>query len=129
MASLRKHLASMGLAVVVCHLSMQVLVAAALCCRMPESAKRECCAAGSHPGQVCPMHGSPRAAKSQSGNSDCRAQAPADVHNLYLALSGGGVIPSIARLVQPAGSEEAPPAMLPTDSLVPHTPPGPPPRA
>jgi hypothetical protein len=118
----------MGLAVVVCHLAMQVLLAAALCCRVPESAKRECCPAGSHPGQVCPMHGGPRAAKSQSGNSDCRAQAPADIHDLYLAFSGCGVIPSIVRLAQPVGLEETPPTMLPTDWLVSHTPPGPPPR-
>jgi hypothetical protein len=129
MTSIRRHLASMGLAVIVCHLGMQVLMAAALCCRTPESVKRECCPAGSHPGQVCPMHGGSKAARSQSGDSDCRAQAPADVHGLYLAFSGGGMIPSMARLAQPIGSEEAPPTRLPADSLVPHTPPGPPPRA
>ena len=129
MTSIRRHLASLGLAVIVCHLAMQVLMAAALCCRTPESAKKECCPAGSHPGQVCPMHGGPRAAKPESGKSDCRAQAPADVHDLYLAFSGGGVISPIARLAQPAGSEEAPPTIMPADSLVPQTPPGPPPRA
>ena len=81
MASVRRHLASLGLAVLLGHVVMQVLVPAALCCQKPLAAgtraeAHECCPQGAHPGKVCPMHAN-RAAKPTSPDSDpdCTARA------------------------------------------------------
>jgi hypothetical protein len=134
MASVRRHLASLGLAVVLCHLVMQILVPAALCCQKPVAATgtraeaHECCPAGSHPGKVCPMHGK-RASRQQSLDPECAAQPVVDLHDIFLALSSGGVVPPLVELALPAGSESAPGTLEPAASLVSPVPLGPPPRA
>jgi hypothetical protein len=134
MASVRRHLASLGLAVVLCHVVMQVLVPAALCCQNQsvETSTRaeahECCPEGSHPGKVCPMHGK-RTGKQKSSGSDCAVQPLADLHNVLMSLSIGGVVPTLVGLARPAGSESAPATELPAVALVSSVPLGPPPRA
>lgn len=133
MASLRRHLASLGLTVVFCHTLMQVLVPAALCCQEPLSGTgakaewKECCPAGSHPGQVCPMHAS-RLAKKQAGDSGCAARPVVDLHDMLMTLSSGGVIPALATLAVPVDSESAPATTEAVPSFVASIPPGPPPR-
>jgi len=132
MASIRRHLASLGLAVVLCHLVMQVLVPAALCCQKPlaggeRAEAHECCPAGSHPGKVCPMHAN--RAKQRGADPDCAATPVVDLHDLLMTLSNGGVVPALVALAGPAGSEAAPLAVEPASAFVPTVPPGPPPRA
>jgi hypothetical protein len=135
MASVRRHLASLGLAVVLCHVVMQVLVPAALCCQEPltasgtRAAARECCPEGSHPGKICPMHGSRAAQQKKSTDADCAVQPLVDLHDLLMMLSAGGVVPTLVELARPAGSESAPATVLPAVSLVSPVPLGPPPRA
>jgi hypothetical protein len=87
MASVRRHLASLGLAVVLFHVVMQVLVPAALCCEMPSAGgaraeAADCCPAGSHPGQVCPMHGRRAGTTKSADDSDCAAQPLVDLHDI-----------------------------------------------
>ena len=130
MRTLRHHLASVGLVVVLCHVVLQVLVPAALCCRQSTVARtefRECCPAGSHPGQVCPMHPSRLAGK--KSKTTCSAQAVRDFRDLVIVLNLGGVIPSPVRLVVPATVEAAFVTAQLLASPVPHVPLGPPPRA
>ena len=83
---------------------------------------------GSHPGQVCPMHGK-RGSKAKSGDPDCAARALVDLHDILMTLSNGGVIPALVALALPAGSESAPSAVQPAASFVASPPLGPPPRA
>lgn len=134
MASIRRHLASLGLAVVLCHMVMQILVPAALCCQKPltgtgtRAEAGECCPMGSHPGKVCPMHGK-RAAQQKSPGPGCTAQPTVDLHDVFLTLSSGGVIPALVALARPVGSEFAPATAEPAASLVSPVPLGPPPRA
>lgn len=134
MASVRRHLASLGLAVVLCHVVMQVLVPAALCCQKPlasgtRAEAHECCPAGAHPGKVCPMHGK-RAGKQTppDPDPDCTARPLVDLHDILMTLSNGGVIPTVLALAGPVGSESAPAIPLPAVSLVVSVPLGPPPR-
>jgi hypothetical protein len=132
MASVRRHLASLGLAVVLCHVVMQVLVPAALCCQKPvvsgtRAEAHACCPMGSHPGKVCPMHGK-RGANAKSGDPDCAARPIVDLHDILMTLSNGGVIPGLVSLAVPVGSESAPVAAPPAASFVASAPPGPPPR-
>ena len=133
MASVRRHLASLGLAVVLCHFVMQILVPAALCCQKPLAAGKtasahECCAAGAHPGQTCPMQGK-RAASKSSTDPDCAARPMVDLHDIFMTLSSGGVIPALSVLAGPAGSETTPsfiqPFAVPVDRVLL----APPPRA
>lgn len=133
MASLRRHLASLGLAVVLCHLVMQILVPAALCCQKPLTAGRsadahECCAAGAHPGQTCPMRGN-RAASQSATDSNCAARPMVDLHDILITLSSGGVIPALAVVAGPVGSESTPSFVQPYAVPVARIPLGPPPRA
>jgi hypothetical protein len=131
MTSLRRHLASLGLTMVLCHLVLQVLVPAALCChqasasRAQKSAVKDCCPQGSHPGQVCPLHGVKRATQSAT---DCRAESHQDFRDLIIVLNSGGELPSPMTLTLPTGSELAFVAAEPQAMLVSHVPPGPPPR-
>jgi hypothetical protein len=134
MASIRRHLASLGLAVVFCHMVMQILVPAALCCQKPLAGTgtrveaSECCPMGSHPGKVCPMHGK-RGAQQKSSDPGCTAQPIVDLHDLFMTLSSGGVIPTLVALARPVGSESAPATAEPAASLISTVPLGPPPRA
>jgi hypothetical protein len=134
MASVRRHLASLGLAVVLCHIVMQILVPAALCCQKPlvgvgtRAEAGECCPMGSHPGKVCPMHGK-RASQQKSIDPECAAQPLVDLHDIFIALSSGGVVPPLVELALPVGSESAPATLEPAASLVSPVPLGPPPRA
>ena len=134
MASIRRHLASLGLAVVLCHMVMQVLVPAALCCQKPLSqtgtraGAHECCAASAHAGKVCPMHGK-RADKQKPTDPECAAQPTVDFHDIVMTLSSGGVVPTLVGLSRPVGSESAPAPLEPAAPLVSLVPPGPPPRA
>ena len=132
MASVRRHLASLGLAVVLCHLVMQILVPAALCCQKPLTAGKsvdahECCAAGAHPGQTCPMRGKRAASQSATG-SDCAARPMVDLHDIFITLSSGGVIPALVVLNGPVGSESTPSFVQTVAASVIHLPLGPPPR-
>jgi hypothetical protein len=130
MSALRRHLASLGLVVVCCHVVLQVLVPAALCCRQATVGRtefRECCPAGSHPGQVCPMHPSRLAGK--KSKTTCSAQAVRDFRDLVIVLNVGGVIPSPVRLLVPATVDAAFITAQPIVSPVSHVPLGPPPRA
>ena len=130
MNALRRHLASLGLVVVVCHVVLQVLLPAALCCRQSTAGRtefRECCPAGSHPGQVCPMHPSRLAGK--KSKTACSAQAVRDFRDLMIVLNVGGVIPTPVELTVPATVEAAFLTAQPLASPVPHVPLGPPPRA
>jgi hypothetical protein len=135
MSSLRRHLASLGLTMVLCHIVLQVLVPAALCCHQastPSKAEtrvapaKDCCPAGSHPGQVCPLHGVKRAGT--QATSDCSAEAMRDFRDLIIVLNNGGVVASPVRLADPTGSESAFLVPDPQALLVSHVPPGPPPR-
>ena len=83
---------------------------------------------GSHPGKVCPMHGK-RAGQQKSLDPECAAQPVVDLHDLFMTLSSGGVVPSLVELARPVGSESAPAALEPAASLVSPVPLGPPPRA
>jgi hypothetical protein len=115
--------------VVLCHLVLQVLVPAALCCHQDSSArsaKKECCPAGSHPGHVCPLHGAKGAKKSAT---DCSAGSQRDFRDLIIVLNNGGVIPAPLLLGAPTGSESAIVTVAPQAILVANIPPGPPPRA
>jgi hypothetical protein len=133
MASVRRHLASLGLVVVLCHVLMQVLVPAALCCQKPlkggaSAEAHECCTAGAHPGQTCPMH-SKRSAVQSSADPNCSAKPMADLHDIFMTLSAGGVLPTLVALQAPAGSESAPSFIHPFAVPVAYAPLGPPPRA
>jgi hypothetical protein len=133
MTSLRRHLASIGLAVVLCHTVVQVLVPAALCCEMGSTAskidaQKECCAANAHPGKPCPMHKN-RAGKTAANDRDCGARPQLDLHDLFIALTSGGILPSPNQLTAPSGSEAAPAVLLPYAPLVADAVLGPPPRA
>jgi hypothetical protein len=136
MTSVRRHLASLGLVMMVCTVVMQVLVPAALCCHqattVAKAAKRaparDCCPAGSHSGQVCPLHGAKRAS-TQAGASDCGAGSQQDFGDLLVVLNAGGVLPSPVRVAVPTGSERALVAAQPQTLVVTDVPPGPPPRA
>jgi hypothetical protein len=134
MASIRRHLASLGLVVVFCHMVMQILVPAALCCQKPlartgtRAEAHECCPAGSHPGKVCPMHAN-RAGKQKSADPECAAQPLVDLHDIFMTLSSGGVVPTLVELARPVGSESAPATAEPAASLLSPVPLGPPPRA
>jgi len=132
MASVRRHLASLGLAVVLCHLAMQVLVPAALCCQKPLTAGKsadahECCAAGAHPGQTCPMRGK-RTASQGATDQNCAARPMVDLHDILMTLSIGGVIPALVALASPVGSESTPSFVQPFAVPVAPVPLGPPPR-
>jgi hypothetical protein len=130
MTALRRHLASLGLAVASCHLVIQILVPAALCCQKldsaPKAATHDCCPAGSHAGGICPMHGN--RARSASQN-DCQARPLVDLHDIFASLTSGGVLTALVPLPVPAGAEAAPVATQPVTALVFSVPPGPPPRA
>ena len=135
MAALRRHLASLGLAVVLCQVAMQVLVPAALCCQKPlaggtRAEAHECCPEGAHPGKVCPMHAN-RAGRATSPDPDpdCTARPLVDLHDILMTLSNGGVMPTLLAMAGPAGSESAPAILQPAALLVVSAPPGPPPRA
>ncbi len=133
MASVRRHLASLGLAVVLCHFVMQILVPAALCCQKPLSAGKsadahECCAAGAHPGQTCPMQAK-RAAARIATDPNCSARPMVDLHDIFMTLSSGGVIPALSALAGPVGSETTPSFVQPFAVPVARVPLGPPPRA
>jgi hypothetical protein len=134
MASVRRHLASLGLAVVLCHVVMQVLVPAALCCQKPlttagsRATAHECCPEGSHSGKVCPMR-SQAGQQKKSADPDCAVQPLVDLHDVLMLLSTGGVVPTLVALARPAGSESAPATVLPAVALVSPVPLGPPPRA
>ena len=135
MASLRRHLASLGLAVVLCHLVMQVLVPAALCCQKPlggataRAEAHECCQAGAHPGQICPMHAKNANKSSKKSGDECSASPLVDLHDMLMTLSGGGIVPSLASLTFSIHSESAPSVAASVPSFVASAPPGPPPRA
>ena len=136
MASVRRHLASLGLAVVLCHVVMQVLVPAALCCQKPLTASgsrasaHECCPEGSHPGKVCPMHGTRAGQQKKSADPDCAVQPLVDLHDLLMTLSTGGVVPTLVELAPSCRFRESAPATVqPAVSLVSPVPLGPPPRA
>ena len=134
MASVRRHLASLGLAVVLCHLVMQILVPAALCCQKPLTAGKsvdahECCAAGAHPGQTCPMRGK-RAASQSATDSNCAARPMVDLHDILITLSSGGVIPALVSPRRPRRLRNRPRhSPSPSRSPVARVPLGPPPRA
>ena len=133
MASVRRHLASLGLAVVLCHLVMQILVPAALCCQKPLTSGKsadahECCPAGAHPGQTCPMRGN-RAASQSATDSNCAARPMVDLHDILMTLSSGGVIPALVVVDGPVGSESTPSFVQPFAVPVARVPLGPPPRA
>jgi hypothetical protein len=128
--SLRRHLASFGLAVALCHLFIQVLVPAALCCQSSAAASRdafiECCPPGSHPPGLCPLHASAKAKSRDSRN--CHARPSADLLDLFVALTSGGVLPAMAAVAAPVGMEAAPAAAAVSFVALSTTPPGPPPR-
>ena len=136
MTSLRRHLASLGLTMVVCHIVLQVLVPAALCCHQDAALAhrsgshaapaKECCPKGAHPGEVCPLHGAKRAVKKAA--TDCHADSQRDFRDLIIVLSNGGVISAPALLAVPTGSESAFGALDPQVILVAYVPLGPPPR-
>ena len=132
MASIRRHLASLGLAVVLCHVVMQVLVPAVLCCQQVNSqagsaeTDDDCCA-GTHPGQVCPMHRS-RGTGDRSTN-DCNAQPQRNFLDLLVVLTTGVVAPSTTELVVTLRFEAAFVSPQHVAVSVPHAPLGPPPRA
>ena len=120
---------------VLCHVVMQVLVPAALCCQKPlaggaRAEAHECCPEGAHPGKVCPMHAN-RTARPTSPDTDpdCTARPVVDLHDILMTLSNGGVMPSLLAIAGPAGSESAPAILQPAAPLVVSVPPGPPPRA
>jgi hypothetical protein len=73
------------------------------------------------------MHGARRA--QQASDSDCQARPLVDLHDLFMALTSGGVLPPFVPLAVPAGSEAAPVTVQPAALLVSFIPPGPPPRA
>ena len=133
MASVRRHLASLGLAVVLFHVVMQVLAPAALCCQIPSATgdaraeAADCCPAGSHSGQICPMHGK-RPGKT-AGDAECAAQPLVDLHDILMTLSSGGVLPPLTALAEPSGFESAPAMAARVPLAVVSVPPGPPPRA
>jgi hypothetical protein len=131
MASVRRHLASIGLALVVCHFALQILVTAALCCERPATGVRvqDCCPAGSHSGQICPMHGARRAGSDRASSDQCSARPRNDVPNLFTLLPASGILPSPVKLAVPEGTEQAPRPIQPTPLLHTDIPPGPPPRA
>jgi hypothetical protein len=86
---------------------------------------------GSHPGQVCPMHGKRGVnAKSGSpaGSQNCAARPLVDLHDILMTLSNGGVIPTLVALAVPAGSESLPASVQPAAAFVISPPLGPPPR-
>jgi hypothetical protein len=130
MASIRRHLASLGLAVVLCHVVMQVLVPAVLCCQQAnrQTENGDDCCAGTHPGQVCPMHRSARGTSDRSTN-DCNAQPQRDFLDLLVVLNTGVVAPSTTELVVTLRSEAAVVPLQHLAASVPHAPLGPPPRA
>jgi len=74
------------------------------------------------------MHGN-RAGRQKSADPDCAVQPLVDLHDVFMMLSTGGVVPALVELVRPVGSESAPAAVQPAASLVSSVPPGPPPRA
>jgi hypothetical protein len=135
MASLRRHLASLGLAVVFCHTVMQILVPAALCCQKPvvgarvRAEARECCPAGSHPGQICPMHAKNAEKNTRKSGDSCSATPLVDLHDMLMTLSSAGVVPAIASFAIVLRAESAPFAAALIPSVVASAPPGPPPRA
>jgi len=121
---------------VLCHIVLQVLVPAALCCHQAatsasRSAKaapaKECCPAGAHAGQVCPLHGKKAGAKPAS--SDCSAESQRDFRDLIIVLNNGGVVPAPMLMATPTGSEPAFVAAEPQATPLTRVPPGPPPRA
>ena len=131
MSVIRRHLASLGLAVVLSQIVMQVLVPAALCCDRPTSANRvetaDCCAAA-HPGQLCPMHAAKRVKAQQSGNAKCHARPVSDLRDLVVAMLTGDLVPAPVSFVEPAGSDPAFQFVSLFAPLVSSAPPGPPPR-
>jgi hypothetical protein len=135
MASLRRHLASLGLAVALCHMLMQILVPAALCCQKPlagagtKAEAHECCPAGSHPGQICPMHARNADKKPKTSSDDCSASALVDLHDMLMTLSSGGIVPPLASFSVALRSETTPSLTASVPSFVATAPPGPPPRA
>jgi hypothetical protein len=133
MAPIRRHLASFGLAVAACYLVIQVLVPAAICCQGANAAARvqaECCPAGAHPGQLCPMHASSRSKQADGTRSECHAKPSTDLHDLFIALTSGGVMPPHApKLHAPDTSEPAPATAMLSALQAPARPLGPPPRS
>jgi hypothetical protein len=110
-----------------------VLVPAAICCQKsaPEAGvkKADCCPAGSHPGQVCPMHAS-RSTQNETKTSDCQAQPLTDLHDLFAALTSSGVMPPLGPQVpRPAGAGPAPATNEISAHQLPAGPLGPPPRS
>jgi hypothetical protein len=132
MASVRRHLASLGLAVVVCQFVLQILVTAALCCERPATTAarlQDCCPAGSHAGKICPMHGARRAGSNRASDDECHARPRNEVPNLFTLLTGSGILPSPVMLAVPEGIEQAPSPAQTTPPLHIDIPLGPPPRA
>jgi hypothetical protein len=134
MAALRRHLASLGLAVVLFHTIVQALVPAALCCGKTTAAtptaqaKHACCIESEHHGGICPMHGAAPAHTSPDSR-DCRAKSRAGLHDMVVALTAGAVMPSLVGLAAPAGSEATPVSLQPSLLGLSLTPLGPPPRS
>src|SRR5262245_16324691 len=111
MSIVRRHLASLSLAVVLCQIAVQVLVPAALCCESaaPDKADAAGCA-GSHPGQLCPMHARKPADVRQSNAGDCHAAPVNDLGHLLVTFLTGDLVSPPAALAAPTGSEPAPPS-------------------
>ncbi len=132
MSVIRRHLASLGLAVVLCQIVLQVLVPAALCCEAPAGAQQEvkadCCSAA-HPGQLCPMHAGKRARAQEPRDGDCHARPVGTLRDLLGAWLTGDLVPPPAPLTVPGGSEPAPQLTALFAPAAAFVPPGPPPRA
>jgi hypothetical protein len=74
------------------------------------------------------MHAN-RAGQQKSGDPKCTAQPVVDLHDIFMTLSSGGVVPGLVELARPMGSESAPASTEPAAFLLSLVPPGPPPRA
>ena len=114
MASLRRHLASLGLAVVFCHVVMQVLVPAALCCQKPLAGTgSQGRSARVLPDGLPSREGLPDARQARRPSRSlvdpgCAARPVVDLHDMLMTLSSGGVVPTLVALARPMGSESAP---------------------
>jgi hypothetical protein len=130
MASIRRHLASLGLTVVLCHVVMQVLVPAALCCQetFQKADDGDDCCGGTHPGEVCPMHRSARGGDGGQTN-DCNAQPQRDFLDLLVVLNTGVLAPTTTELAIVVRSEAAFVSPQPLAASLATAPLGPPPRA
>ena len=70
-----------------------------------------------------------RAASQSATGSDCAARPMVDLHDIFITLSSGGVIPALVVLNGPVGSESTPSFVQTVAASVIHLPLGPPPRA